>query len=119
MKGPSAAERAAFEAGIKLGALYHQFIGTPVTPRSARGLERAMEAALEAMPFCARARVSIDRAALRRTLNRFGYTELKGPMLRVKVEVATPRGRARARVANRGGYPWMELVETRVAPRNR
>ncbi len=119
MKRPTTAEVAAFEAGIKLGALYHQFIGTPVTPRSARGLERAMEAALGAMPFCRRARVSIGRAALRRGLNRFGYTELKGSMLQVEVEVATPRGRARARVVNRNGYPWMELVETRVASRNR
>ncbi len=119
MKRPSPAEMVAFEAGIKLGALYHQFIGTPVTPRSAPDLERAMREALEAMPFCERARIAIDRALLRRSLNKFGYTELKGVMLRVEVEVATPRGRARARVVNRNGYPWMELVGARALPRNR
>lgn len=117
-KGPSAAEVAAFEAGIKLGAVYHQFTGTPVTPASAPALERAIVAALEAMPFCSRANVSIDRAVLRRSLNRFGYAELKGPMLTIEVEVATPEGRARARLVRKRGYPWMALAPTRKG-RNR
>ncbi|MFH0966806.1 MAG: dihydroneopterin aldolase family protein, partial [Methanobacteriota archaeon] len=36
-------ERAAFEAGIKLGALYHQWVGTPVSRESANSLKLAME----------------------------------------------------------------------------
>jgi hypothetical protein len=43
-------ERACFEAGIKFGALYHQFVGTPVAPDSAASLERAMAAAIENQP---------------------------------------------------------------------
>ncbi|MEM3085631.1 MAG: dihydroneopterin aldolase family protein [Halobacteria archaeon] len=112
-------EVAAFEAGIKLGAIYHQFIGTPVTPATARALERAMEGALRAMPFCTRARVRIDRRALRKGLNRFGYAELKGSMLSAEVEVAVPGARARSRVVRRGAYPWMELTGVRGSGRNR
>ena len=32
-------ERAGFEAGIKLGALYHQWVGTPISQDSAESLE--------------------------------------------------------------------------------
>jgi hypothetical protein len=78
-----------------------------------------MEGALRAMPFCTRARVRIDRAALRKGLNRFGYTELKGPMLGVEVEVAIPGARSRARVVRREGYPWMELTGARERGGNR
>ena len=38
--------QAAFEAGIKLGALYHQFIGSPVSRDSADSLERGMSEAM-------------------------------------------------------------------------
>ena len=40
---PTNREIAAFEAGIKLGALYHQFVGSPVSPKTADSLERAIE----------------------------------------------------------------------------
>ncbi|MEE9268050.1 MAG: dihydroneopterin aldolase family protein, partial [Thermoplasmata archaeon] len=29
------AERAAFEAGIKLGSIFHQYVGAPVSPENA------------------------------------------------------------------------------------
>ncbi len=36
---PTNREIAAFEAGIKLGALYHQFVGSPISPKTADSLE--------------------------------------------------------------------------------
>ena len=38
-------DRAAFEAGIKLGSIAHQFVGTPLTRRNAASIERTIEAA--------------------------------------------------------------------------
>jgi len=38
-------DRAAFEAGIKLGSILHQYIGVPLTRENATSLERAIEAA--------------------------------------------------------------------------
>ena len=43
--------QAVFEAGIKLGALYHQWVGTPVSQNSAAGLESAIEQAVILQPF--------------------------------------------------------------------
>ncbi|HUS56931.1 MAG TPA: dihydroneopterin aldolase family protein, partial [Thermoplasmata archaeon] len=40
-------ERATFEAGIKLGTIYHQFVGVPVSADNVDTLERAMEAGSE------------------------------------------------------------------------
>ena len=35
-------ERAIFEGGISMGALYHQFVGTPVNIESCNSLEKAI-----------------------------------------------------------------------------
>ena len=36
-------ERAIFEGGISMGALFHQFIGTPVNKDTKESLEKCME----------------------------------------------------------------------------
>ncbi|MEM0330334.1 MAG: dihydroneopterin aldolase family protein, partial [Archaeoglobaceae archaeon] len=56
---------ASFEAGIKLGALFHQFIGAPVSEKNAEILERAMESCLKLQPYVIEAKVSIDRKKLK------------------------------------------------------
>ncbi|MBI4361864.1 MAG: hypothetical protein HY558_01680 [Euryarchaeota archaeon] len=102
-----------FEAGIKLGAVYHQFVGIPVTLRSASGVERAMEAMLMAMPFATRARVRIDRAGLRRRRNRFGYAELRGDLLDIRVGVRVGGWEAAAVLRTVEGYPLMAVERLR------
>ncbi|MEK6986497.1 MAG: dihydroneopterin aldolase family protein, partial [Candidatus Thermoplasmatota archaeon] len=57
-------DRAAFEAGIKLGSIYHQFIGAPLTRETARDLERAIEAGTRVQPLVEDVRVRIDRTRL-------------------------------------------------------
>ena len=77
---PTEREAAAFEAGIKLGALYHQFVGSPVSAETAESLEVAMEESISLQPFVRSVSVEIDRQMLGR--NVFGYGELAGKMLR-------------------------------------
>ena len=104
-------ERAVFEAGVKLGAVYHQFVGTPVDARSVRTLERAIEAGMRAQPAVVSARVRIDRVALRRGTTRLGYASLTGDMLDVtvttRVRGSTATGRIRYVAALR--YPVMHI----------
>uniref|UniRef100_A0A7J2TK43 Dihydroneopterin aldolase n=1 Tax=Archaeoglobus fulgidus TaxID=2234 RepID=A0A7J2TK43_ARCFL len=76
---------AAFEAGIKLGALFHQFIGAPVSEENAEILEKAMESCLRLQPYVVDAEVKIDREKLR--LSSFGYTSLSPEALRARVVV--------------------------------
>lgn len=78
-------EIAAFEAGIKLGALYHQFVGTPVSRETAESLEQAMEKAISLQPHVRRARVRIDRSIIPE--NAFGYGELSGRAICAEVEI--------------------------------
>ncbi|MCD6275830.1 MAG: dihydroneopterin aldolase family protein [Thermoplasmata archaeon] len=81
------AERAAFEAGIKLGTVYHQFVGTPLSLENVDSLEKAMEASLKVQPFVKNARVRIDRNRITKKSGFYKYLTLEGSMLDVELEV--------------------------------
>lgn len=109
-------DNALFEAGIKLGALYHQFTGSPINLKTVESLENAIAQSISVQPFVKEITVSIDRDMIRSKLNsEFGYTELEGRMLDVKLEVSY--GDTNARVSLKYDsdldYPlmWIEDVE--------
>jgi hypothetical protein len=113
--GCSEGERAAFEAGIKLGSLFHQFIGTPVRPESRGDLERAMTSALLCQPHVIGAEVRIDEDVLKSSLNEFGYSSLDGKMIEARVEVVVGEAICTGRLKwiEELGYPlmWVESVD--------
>jgi hypothetical protein len=111
MAGKKEREKAAFEAGIKLGALFHQFIGAPVSPENVEILEKAMESCIRLQPFVVEADVRIDRHKLRSSLPAFGYTSLSGEMLEawVKIEVEGEVAIARLKWDEKQRYPMMVL----------
>ncbi|WP_321419271.1 dihydroneopterin aldolase family protein [uncultured Methanomethylovorans sp.] len=79
-------DNALFEAGIKLGALYHQFSGSPVNLKTVDSLEKAIAESISVQPYVKSITVSIDRAIIRSKLNsEFGYCELEGRMLDVNL----------------------------------
>jgi len=79
---------AVFEAGIKLGALYHQFVGTPVNAETIDSLARAIEESVILQPHVRSVSVFIDREMVAKKLNpRFKYCELEGRMLHVSLQV--------------------------------
>ena len=81
----SPCERAAFEAGIKLGAVYHQFVGTPLDLDSVESLKNAIRSALLVQPFVEEAEVDIDTSEIKRKKGVYKYYTLKGEMLRIRV----------------------------------
>jgi dihydroneopterin aldolase len=81
-------ERAVFEAGIKLGTIYHQFVGTPVAAANVEILERAIEDGVRVQPFVKDVKVAISREALRRKKDEFDYQTLTGNMMNVELTVA-------------------------------
>ncbi|PSP96704.1 hypothetical protein BRC94_11790 [Halobacteriales archaeon QS_5_70_17] len=101
-------EAACFEAGVKFGALYHQFAGTPVSPASAPTLERAIEDAIENQPFCAS--VSVDILADRLDTTH-GYDELTGEYMEVTVRVEYEGCLVETEMAMEDGYPLMRVVD--------
>jgi dihydroneopterin aldolase len=81
-------DNALFEAGIKLGALYHQFTGSPVNLDTVSCLERAIQESISVQPYVKEISVKIDRDMLKSKLSsEFGYSELQGPMLKVRIIV--------------------------------
>ncbi|HXX55446.1 MAG TPA: dihydroneopterin aldolase family protein [Methanoregula sp.] len=100
-------ERAVFEAGIKLGALYHQWVGTPISRDSAASVEQAIEKAVILQPFVERITVRLDRGLMNE--NRFGYSELSGLMFDVEITTRVGFIFCRARLSPSGGYPLMEI----------
>lgn len=80
-------ERAAFEAGIKLGTVYHQFVGTPLSKDNVDVLEKSIAEGAKVQPFVKDAHVKIERSRLREKSTEFDYLTLTGDMLDVKLTV--------------------------------
>ena len=78
-------ERAIFEGAISMGALFHQFVGTPVNKNTKESLEKAMEESLNLQPAIDNVEVKIRFDKLEESMTEFDYTSLTGDMLDVKI----------------------------------
>ena len=107
---PEKREIAAFEAGIKLGALYHQFVGAPVSIKTAESLENAMQKSISLQPFVKKVTVRINRSMLKENI--FGYGELQGNMIFAELEIDYQGEIVRARLEHdiETNYPLMRLI---------
>lgn len=108
---PTDRDRACFEAGITLGALYHQFSGTPVSEASRPALERAIEESFVQQIGVESLDVAITDIEANTT--RFGYAELEGPMLDVDVVVEADGVEVEAGLELTDGYPMMGIETVR------
>ncbi|HIP90648.1 MAG TPA: dihydroneopterin aldolase [Candidatus Nanopusillus sp.] len=81
-KNLSNRERAVFEGGITLGALFHQFVGTPISMKNKEILERAIEETMKNQPCVEDIHVKIVG-----DLKEEEYTSLDGNMLDVKLKI--------------------------------
>jgi hypothetical protein len=107
-------DQAVFEAGIKLGALYHQWVGTPISRKSAASVESAIEQAVILQPYVEEITVRLDRTLM--TENIFGYSELTGLMFDVDIVTRIGFTYCRARLAPHNGYPLMQIMECNEIP---
>jgi len=78
-------ERAIFEGAMSMGALFHQFVGTPVNKNTKSSLETAMEESLNLQPAIENVDVEIRFDKLEESMTEFDYTSLTGDMLDVKI----------------------------------
>ncbi|MBN1677539.1 MAG: dihydroneopterin aldolase family protein [Candidatus Thermoplasmatota archaeon] len=107
----SEVERAAFEAGIKLGSIYHQFVGVPLRSENVSTLEKAIEAGCKVQPFVESVSVKIDRSKLKRKRGQYDYVSLTGDMLDVALVIryGGTRVRASMRLVEEMNYPLMYI----------
>lgn len=106
-------ERAAFEAGVKLGTIYHQFVGVPLSAENVDTLEKAIEAGSKVQPFVENVRVKIDRSKLKKKRGQYDYVSLTGEMLDVTLVVRYKSAKVRAsmRLIEEMNYPLMFIEE--------
>ncbi|NYB51044.1 MAG: dihydroneopterin aldolase family protein [Methanobacteriaceae archaeon] len=106
-------ERSIFEGAITMGALFHQFVGTPVNIKSADSLETAMEESLSLQPCISSVKVQINRELLKETENEYDYLSLTGDMLDVRLvsEYKGVRAVVRMQYIEELQYPLMYVEE--------
>jgi hypothetical protein len=91
-------ERAAFEAGIALGMVIHQFSGVPVRfAEEVKLLEKVIEYAVKSQPFKRKAFVKIN-IDLPSDGNPYNYTTLRSRNLDVTVIVEYGKAAVKARL---------------------
>ncbi len=108
-------ERATFEAGIKLGSVYHQFVGTPLSEENVDLTEKSIEEGVRVQPFVEDVSVRIDRSHLRAKRSPYRYVSLTGNMLNVKLTVRYGLSTAVCELSylEELKYPLMRVVEVR------
>ena len=91
-------ERAIFEGAISMGALFHQFVGTPVNKDTKKSLETSMEESLKLQPATEDVEVEIRFDKLEESMTEFDYTSLTGDMLDVKIHTKVENVKAIIRI---------------------
>ena len=86
LNGSENVAQACFECGIKLATIYHQFIGTPVSPKSKNLLCKAIEEAIRNQPFVEDVKVEI-RIEDEFKFKSFKYKSLDYKMIKARVKV--------------------------------
>ena len=104
-------ERACYEAGIKMGTIYHQFVGTPVSLSNVEDLERSISKAIEVQPYVENAVVKIDRSVFVKDGDRYSYISLTGEMIDAVVTIFLDGVRvvSEMRYDAEMGYPLMYI----------
>ena len=107
----SVKERACFEAGIKMGTIYHQFVGTPFSLANVSQLERAIEDAVRVQPYVSDVKVRISTEGLVRDGDTYSYKSLVGEMIDavVKIDLDGTLVTAEMRFDPELGYPLMYI----------
>jgi len=113
-----------FEAGVKLGGIFHQYFGMPISERTAAATARTIERAVALQPYVVEVRATIDPARggpLGK--GRFAYRYLTPEMVDVRVRLRDGPEEVEARLAHRPElrYPLMSVdrVGRRPAARKR
>ncbi len=83
-------ERAIFEVGIKLGALYHIAMGMPISKNkeTITSIETALANSIKSQPFVTEVRVEIDQNYVLGTKSHeFDYSEINGRILNATIQL--------------------------------
>ncbi|MFX0030393.1 MAG: dihydroneopterin aldolase family protein [Candidatus Hermodarchaeota archaeon] len=83
-------ERACFETGIKLGALYHILCGIPIqkNEKIIKSIEEGIESAISCQPYVKSVKISLNRdKILGNKKSVFDYDEITGKIIQAEVNI--------------------------------
>lgn len=83
-------ERACFETGIKLGALYHILSGIPIrnNEKIINSIERGIESAISCQPYVKSVKIHLDREkVLGKKQSEFDYDEITGRIIQAEINI--------------------------------
>ncbi len=83
-------ERACFETGIKLGALYHILSGLPIRNDETiiSAIEKGIESAISCQPFVKSVKIHFDRDTISGTKeSAYDYDEINGKMIQAELNI--------------------------------
>ena len=78
-------EHAIFEGAVSMGALYHQFVGTPVSIESSQSLKDAIAESIMLQPAVVDVKVDFDMDLMKKAIGDMQYTSLDGNMLIIEI----------------------------------
>ncbi len=81
-------ERACFETGIKLGALYHILCGIPISSNSntISSIEKGIESAISCQPYVKSVDINLNRNKISGDKStQFDYDEITGKIIQAKL----------------------------------
>ena len=113
----STREALLFEAGIKLGGVFHQYLGTPLDRTTAAGLARTIEQAVRLQPYVKQVDVHIlPKRGGATGRGAFGYRYLTAEMLSVRIVLGHGGVRVVARLEHRPELRYPLMSVERVGP---
>lgn len=83
-------ERACFETGIKLGALYHILSGIPIRKdeKTIKSIENGIESAISCQPYVKSVKIILDREKISGSKeSEFDYDEISGKIIQAQVNI--------------------------------
>ncbi|UCC18136.1 MAG: dihydroneopterin aldolase family protein [Promethearchaeota archaeon] len=83
-------ERACFETGIKLGALYHILSGIPIRKddKIIESIERGIESAISCQPYVKSVKISFNREKISGNKDsEFDYDEITGKIINAEIHI--------------------------------
>lgn len=83
-------ERAVFEVGIKLGALYHIAMGIPISknPETIESIETALENSIKSQPYITEVEVLINQEKIRGDKSHeFDYSQINSTILEAEIKL--------------------------------
>ncbi len=101
-------ERASFEIGIKLGAIYHIMSGIPVSSeeKTIASIEKGIEAAIACQPYVKSVKVNLDRKKIKgEKKTPFDYDEVSGRIIHAEVVLEYEK------VIVSGKIDWVENLQ--------